>query len=41
MLSATILPHMSENCQEIKPWRGLEIFETLYQELEKVNFGVP
>jgi len=29
MLSATILPHMSENYQEIKPWRGLKIFENL------------
>ena len=28
-LSATILPNMSKNYQEIKPWRGLKIFENL------------
>jgi len=27
--------------QDIKPWRGLKIFENLLQELEKVNFGGP
>jgi len=32
---------MSENDQEIKPWRGLKIFENLYQELETVTFGGP
>jgi len=26
---ATILPNMSENYQEIKPWQGLKIFENL------------
>jgi len=32
---------MSENYQEIKPWRDLKIFENLWQELETVNFGGP
>jgi len=31
---------MSENYQEIKSWRGLKIFENLYQALETVNLGV-
>jgi len=32
---------MSEKYQEIKLWRGLNIFENLYQELETVDFGCP
>jgi len=27
ILSATILPNMSEKYQETKPWQGLKIFE--------------
>jgi len=32
---------MSENYQEMKPWRGVKIFENLWRELETVNFGGP
>jgi len=32
---------MSENYQEIKPWRGLKILENFYEELKTVKFGGP